>query len=102
RFRVRVPISVAYGSDIDRVEELLKEIALKNEYVVEKPSPRVRFRRFGDSGLEFELLCWVIEPRYKGRAVHYLNSEIYRRFAEEGIEIPYPKMDIYLYRREKE
>jgi small-conductance mechanosensitive channel len=102
RFRVRVPISVAYGSDIDRVEELLKEIALKNEYVVEKPSPRVRFRRFGDSGLEFELLCWVIEPRYKGRAVHYLNSEIYRRFAEEGIEIPYPKMDIYLYRQERE
>jgi small-conductance mechanosensitive channel len=97
RFRVRVPISVAYGSNIERVEELLKEIALKNEYVVEKPSPRVRFRRFGDSGLEFELLCWVVEPRYKGRAVHYLNSEIYRRFAEEGIEIPYPKMDVYLY-----
>ncbi|NOZ59967.1 MAG: mechanosensitive ion channel family protein [Euryarchaeota archaeon] len=102
RFRVRVPISVAYGSNIERVEELLKEIALKNEYVVEKPSPRVRFRRFGDSGLEFELLCWVIEPRYKGRAVHYLNSEIYRRFAEEGIEIPYPKMDVYLYRQGQE
>ncbi|WP_457555209.1 mechanosensitive ion channel family protein [Candidatus Pyrohabitans sp.] len=100
RFRVRVPISVAYGSDISRVEELLKEIALSNEYVVAQPSPRVRFRRFGDSGLEFELLCWVVEPRYKGRAMHYLNSEIYRRFSEEGIEIPYPKMDIYLRRQE--
>lgn len=100
RFRVRVPLSVAYGSDIGRVEELLKQIANSCEYVVSTPEPRVRFRRFGSSGLEFELLCWVVEPRYKGRAVHYLNSEIYRRFAEEGIEIPYTKMDVYLYRRE--
>ena len=102
RFRVRVPISVGYGSNVDRVEELLREIALENEYVVKERSPRVRFRRFGDSGLEFELLCWVIEPRYKGRAIHYLNREIHRRFAEEGIEIPYPKMDIHIYRQGEE
>ncbi len=101
RFRVRVPVSVAYGSDILRVEELLKQIASSCEYVVSSPEPRVRLRNLGSSGLEFELLCWVVEPRYKGRAVHYLNSEIYRRFAEEGIEIPYTKMDVYLYRREE-
>ncbi len=96
RFRVRIPLGVAYGTDVDRVEELLINIALENEYVVKDPKPRVRFRRFGDSALEFELLAWVIEPRYKGRAIHIINKEIHTRFAEEGIEIPYPKMDINL------
>lgn len=100
RFRVRIPIGVAYGSDVDKVERILEEIAINNKYVVKNPAPRVRFRRFGDSALEFELLVWVIEPKYKGRAVHQINKEIHRRFAEEGIEIPYPKRDIYIRREE--
>ena len=96
RFRVRVPIGVAYGSDIDKVEELLIDIASDNKYVTKKPIPRVRFRSFGGYSLEFELLAWVIEPKYMGRVVHIINKEIYARFAKEGIEIPYPKMDIYM------
>jgi small-conductance mechanosensitive channel len=48
-FRVRIPASVAYGSDIDKVENILIEIALSNENILKTPEPRVRFRAFGDS-----------------------------------------------------
>jgi small-conductance mechanosensitive channel len=98
RFRLRVPVGVAYGSDVDKVEKLLLEIARSEENVVDKPAPRVRFRNFGDSALNFELLCWVSDPRLKGRVTHSINSKIYKRFADEGIVIPYPQRDVHLYK----
>jgi len=98
RFRIRVPVGVAYGSDVIRVEELLLEAAKKNENVVGEPEPRARFRSFGDSALQFELLAWVTDPRYKGRAIHQINREINRSFAEEGIVIPFPQRDVHLFK----
>lgn len=94
--RLRVKIGVAYGSDIDRVEEVLLEIAAEHPDIDEDPAPRVRFRAFGASGLDFELLGWIHQPVLRGRVLHELNSTIYKRFISEGIEIPYPKRDVYL------
>jgi len=65
--RIRVPIGVAYGSDLDDVEEILLEVAASTESVLDRPSPRVRFREFGDSALEHELLCWVPNPALRAR-----------------------------------
>ncbi|RPI35310.1 MAG: mechanosensitive ion channel family protein, partial [Nitrospiraceae bacterium] len=67
--------------------------------VLPDPSPRVRFRAFGDSSLNFELLCWTKEPALKGLTVHQLNSAIYRKFNESGIKIPFPQRDVYLHQR---
>ena len=60
------------------------------------PDPRVRFRQFGDSALEFELLCWARRPEDQGRLVHELNQQIYKDFADTGIEIPFPQRDVHL------
>jgi MscS family membrane protein len=98
-FRVRIPVSVAYGSDIDLVENTLIGIASENENVIAEPSPRVRFREFGDSGLYFELLCWVKEPALRGLTVHKLNRTIYKKFNELGITIPFPQRDLHIYQR---
>lgn len=95
-FRVRVKVGVAYGSDIRQVERLLMEIATSNELVAPEPDPRVRFRSFGDSSLDFELLCWARRPHDRGRLVHQLNSTIYERFAAEGVSIPFPQRDVHL------
>ena len=92
--RIRVPIGVAYGTDIDIVEEKLLEVAAAEDLVLKRPKPRVRFREFGDSALEFELLCWVANPAQRARATHELNSGIYKRFQSDGIEIPFPQRDI--------
>ncbi len=94
--RIRVQVGVAYGTDIDRVEELLMAIAVSHSEILEDPEPRVRFRAFGDSGLDIELLGWIREPVLRGRLRHLLCKEIYKCFREEGIEIPYPKRDVYL------
>jgi small-conductance mechanosensitive channel len=60
--RIRIKVSVAYGSDVDQVRSVLVAVAGENDQVCKEPEPRVRFRAFGDSGLNFELLCWIDEP----------------------------------------
>ncbi len=96
-YRVRVKVSVAYGSDVDQVRRVLEEVAGDEEQILAEPAPRVRFRRFGESGLEFELLGWVAEPVLRGRVLDALNTAVYKRFGTEGIQIPYPKRDVYVH-----
>jgi len=96
RERVRVPIGVAYGSDVDRVRAALMEIAAGDERVVTDPEPRVRFRRFGESSLDFELLCWIDTPELRGQVLDALNTEIYKRFQHEQISIPFPQRDLHI------
>lgn len=96
RKRITVPIGIAYGSDIDRFEEIILEIAEEEDMVLGHPSPRMRFSEFGDFSLNYDLLCWVEAPLKDRRAQHELNREIYKRLNAEGIEIPFPKRDIYM------
>ena len=96
RFRVRIKAGVAYGSDADQVEELLLQTAKSNQLVTRYPEPRVRLRSFGDSALEFELLCWAYKPESKGKLVHQLNRGIYKAFNTAGIAIPFPQRDVHL------
>lgn len=94
--RIRIAVGVAYGSDIDKVREILMNIALTDEAVCEEPEPRVRFRQFGASSLDYELLVWIEQPMLRGRVIDVLNTEIYKAFIAEGVEIPYSKHDIYI------
>ncbi|MGV6826518.1 MAG: mechanosensitive ion channel family protein [bacterium] len=96
KFRIRVKISVGYGSDIEQVKDTLLEIASGNLGVCENPAPRVRFRGLGQSGLDLELLCWVEQPVLRGRILDRLYTRIYQTFMERGIEIPYNKRDLYI------
>ncbi len=94
--RIRVRVTCAYGSDIDHVKDILVKAAVAHADVCAEPEPRARFRSFGDSGLVLELLAWVDEPVLRGLVTDALNSEVYRRFTEEEIEIPYAKQDLYV------
>jgi len=89
--RVRIKIGVAYGSDADEVEETLRSVAETEALVIDRPKPRVRLRSFGDSALQYELLCWVNDPVLRGRATHELNTGVYKALREAGIEIPFPQ-----------
>jgi small-conductance mechanosensitive channel len=96
KFRIRVKIGVAYGTDLDYVRKLLVNIALEEALICNDPEPRVRFRHFGASSLDFELLGWVKDPELRGRTLDRLHMAIYRCFNEENIEIPYDKYDIHV------
>jgi small-conductance mechanosensitive channel len=94
--RVRITVSVAYGSDIDKVRSLLMDISQSSENVCKNPTPRVRFRSFGESGLIFQVLFWINKPADRGRISDEINSVIYKQFMEEHIEIPYPQRTIHI------
>ena len=94
--RIRVPIGVAYGSDVDEVCQVLEAVAANHTEVVKQPAPRVRMRAFGTSSLDFELLAWIDRPVLRGRIRHDLLKGIYNAFIEHGIEIPFPQTDVHL------
>ena len=96
KMRNRIQVGVAYGSDVDRVVEILLEIGRAHEEVCATPEPRVRMRGFGLSSLDFELLVWIEHPEYRGRMAHEIYMRIYKRLALEGIEIPYSKHDVFI------
>jgi len=97
KFRVRTKVSVSYSSDADQVEEILLKVARENPLVTDEPGPRVRFRAFGESGLEFELLCWIHDSRQKGRTLHEVNRAILTEFNRAGIMFSVPQRDVYLH-----
>jgi small-conductance mechanosensitive channel len=97
RRRVRVKVGVAYGSDLDKVREVLLGVAEAEDMVCATPAPRVRFRAFSDSSLDHELLCWVNEPVLRGRALDAINRGVYQAFAENGIEIPFPQRTVHMH-----
>lgn len=96
KHRIRVPVGVAYGSDVDEVCKLLEETARDLSEVVKVPAPRVRMRAFGTSSLDFELLAWINHPELRGRIRHELLMNIYRNFNANNISIPFPQTDIHV------
>ncbi|MYL22976.1 mechanosensitive ion channel [Halomonas alkaliantarctica] len=96
KFRIRLEVGVAYGSDAEEVVSLLERISAEHHSVCDVPAPRVRMRGFGDSSLNFELLCWVSHPAQRGLVSHELYMHIYRALNEAGIEIPFPQRDVWL------
>ncbi len=94
--RIRVAVGVAYGSDIDQVIEVLAGVAADNPNVLTNPEPRVRFRLFGESSLNFELMGWIARPADRGRVKHELNCSIYKALNKNKIEIPFPQRDLHV------
>ncbi len=95
--RLRVPIGVAYGSNVELVKKTLLEVAAEEEDVLKHPAPVVFFRSFGDSSLNFELGVWrKTEAIRPVRLVSDLNYAIDRKFREVGVEIPFPQRDIHI------
>jgi small-conductance mechanosensitive channel len=76
--------------------EVLMEEGTSHEKVLSRPAPRVRFRQFADSSLNFDLLCWIERPADRGLVSHEINCGIYKAFAEAGIAIPFPQQDVYI------
>jgi len=96
KHRIRISVGVAYGSDIDHVIATLEKVATENVEVCTDPAPRVRFRTFGESSLDFQLLCWIDQPVDRGRINHELNCSVYKAFADSDIEIPFPQRDLHV------
>lgn len=98
--RIIIPIGVAYGSDVDKVRDVLLEVARNHPATVlghsEVPDPRVLFMRFGDSSLDFELRMFVKNIADMYVITSQVNFEIVRAFNAAKIEIPFPQRDLHI------
>ena len=94
RKRIRVELGIAYGTDLDSFEATVLDVAAEETTVLDSPAPRMRFRTFGESALEYELLCWVRSPVRAAKATHLLNRGIYDALNDAGLEIPFQTLDV--------
>lgn len=96
RVRIKIPIGAAYGSDVSKVTEALKEAARNAERTMKDPPAKVYLKGFGDSAIDFELLVWIDKPHDHQQIRSDINYEIERLFREQEIEIPFPQRDLHL------
>ncbi|PCI07602.1 MAG: hypothetical protein COB77_04310 [Gammaproteobacteria bacterium] len=97
--RAIVPIGVAYGTDTEKVRDILMAIAEENDHVSKSasmPPPKVLFREFGDSSLNFELRVFLHNVDSRLSIISELNFAIDKAFREQGIEIPFPQRDLHV------
>ncbi len=103
--RLRIPIGVAYGSDTEKVRDILVEIARKHPAVLigypTMDDPKVLFLAFGDSSLNFELRFFVRDILSRMDIQSEINFSIDKTFRENNIQIPFPQRDVHLYETEK-
>src|SRR5213594_1460962 len=97
RVRFRIPVGVAYGSDIAKVREALLAAGGENPNTLKDPAPSVFLKKFGDDSIDFELVVWSSEMSARpSRYRSDLNFAIEHKFREAGIELPFPQRDLHI------
>lgn len=100
KLKIKIPVSVAYGSDVKKVKRLLLEIATRaagdTDYILADPAPSVYFLEYGESSLNFMMVVWAKVFNMAWEVKDSINTIIDERFREEGIEIPFPQVDVHL------
>lgn len=96
--RITIPVTVAYGSDIAQVKRCLLEIAqnaiTNTDYLLDEPAPQVFFLEMGDSSLKFVMYVWAKVYNLPDNVKDAINTRIVERFAREGIDIPFPQLEV--------
>lgn len=97
RIRLNFPVGVSYKEDPEKIRKLLTEVAIANPGILSLPKPYILFEGFGDSSLNFNVLVWTTEyidrPKILRSELYY---EIFAKFKEHNVEIPFPQRDIHL------
>jgi small-conductance mechanosensitive channel len=97
RVRFRIPVGVAYGSDVTKVQEALLAVAHENPHTLKEPEPSVFLEQFGENSIDFKLVVWSSEMSARpSRYRSDLNFAIAEKFREAGIEFPFPQRDVHI------
>ena len=94
--RFHVTVGVAYGSDVDKVRDVLLEVGRSHPRSLKSPGPNVRLTSFGDSSLDFDLMFWSRDFLRIEDVRSDIRFAIDRAFRENGIEIPFPQRDVWV------
>ena len=110
QYRLRIPVGVSYGSDVELVKKALLEVADAHPEVIKQPTPEmenvaaplVRFISYGTYALNFELLAWVPDAFNRFDVASDLHFMLWEKFKAYDIEIPFPQQDVHLYPKESD
>jgi small-conductance mechanosensitive channel len=94
--RFTIDVGIAYGSDIDKVNECLIEAMKVNKQVSKAPKPYVQFSNFGESSLDFKMFFWSKKTFLIEQVKSDLRVDVYKRLKENNLAIPFPQRDIHI------
>lgn len=97
--RVEIPVTLAYGSDLDRSTGIALEVVAAHERVLAEPAPTVIVHSLGDSGISISVRPWTKTADYWD-VRDELSRAIKERFAKEGITFAYPQMEVHLHKED--
>src|SRR5437867_2604767 len=97
RVRFRIPVGVAYDSDVNKVRDALLAVARENPQTLKEPAPNVFLEQFGENSIDFKLIVWSSEMSARpSRYRSDLNFAIAEKFRAAGIEFPFPQRDVHI------
>jgi small-conductance mechanosensitive channel len=96
QIRVKVDVGVAYGSNIKKVKEVLLSAAKDHPAVLDDPAPSVFFVNFGESSIDFSLVCRVEKIAEQWVTTEEVRCAVYDKLNAAGIEIPFPQRVVYM------
>jgi small-conductance mechanosensitive channel len=95
--RFNIPVGVSYNEDPEKIKRILLEVVKKNQGILKQPPPDVLFDKYNDSSIDFNLRVWTTQYTNRpGVLKSQLYYEIFRKFREENVEIPFPQRDIHI------
>jgi small-conductance mechanosensitive channel len=94
--RISIPVGVGYNSNPEKIRDILLAAALANPQVLKDPPPDVLFADYGDNSLNFALRVWTTNAHTPALLKSELYFDLFRRFTEAGIELPFPQRDLHI------
>jgi len=96
KIRVRINIGIAYDANLRKAKNVILQVAQATEWVADDPPPKVVVRNFGESAVGLQLRVWIHDARQRMNTISHITDKVKEAFDQEGIEIPYPKRDIFI------
>jgi small-conductance mechanosensitive channel len=96
KIRVRINIGIAYDADIKKAKDIILRVTEATEWAADDPPPKVVVRNFGESSVDLQLRVWIQDARKRMDTIDHITDQVKASFDAEGIEIPYPKRDIFI------
>jgi small-conductance mechanosensitive channel len=96
KIRVRINIGIAYDADMQLAKDIILKVADSAAWVAKHPPAAVVVKNFGDSSVDLQLRVWIDDARKRMHTISYITDRVKTAFDEQGVEIPYPKRDIYI------
>ena len=97
KIRVRINIGIAYDADLQKAKDIILKVADSAKWVAKDPLPKVVVRNFGESSVDLQLRVWIADARKRMDTISFITDSVKVSFDELGVEIPYPKRDIYIH-----